>query len=251
MNLNLNLKMTTVECVICLEGCQQSENDIKWYNFYLPQKSAARYMGLSAVYDCKCMSVAHNDCLRGVLKCPTCRRQVDIDQLDDTLRYNRNETKLDRFIIEICPSYYYDYIAPLKEKDEKAIAGLYEAFQTSRQIDWHLVMIWHAVIVIMVFICLFSKLNCDEQYEICLKNYRQTSHLRCVRILKSQESDCYNSYKDSLMFSLVITTIGLTMGFTVMIITYSIKFIMLRGTLALYYAFICAAYSLMYVLTLI
>jgi nitrate/nitrite transporter NarK len=222
--------METVECVICLEGCQQSDCELKWNSFYLPQKTAACHMGLSAVYNCRCKLVAHNDCLRGVLKCPTCRKQISMVQLDDTLRYNRNETKLDRFIIEICPSYYYDYIASLKEKYEDAVAELYEVLESSRYIDWHFVLIWNAVIVIIVFICLYSKLNCDEQYR---------------KSLKSQESDCYNSYKYSLMLSLAITTFGLTMGFVVMIIAYSIKFIMLRGALALYYAFICAAYWLM------
>ena len=77
------------ECFICCNSKGKSEQEILEELFLNRQTHNYPLITMAHAYGCNCTgSIAHNKCLRGIKKCPTCRKNVTKPNLYVGTRYD-------------------------------------------------------------------------------------------------------------------------------------------------------------------
>jgi len=235
----------STECIICLEGCDAPKCNFSWHKLY---RLDVQTIVLSRAYNCDCKATAHKICLHRILKCPTCREQISPFQLDTSLYYNIQDTELDCFIKENYPSYFHEYIGPLKKNDDNAVALLFSLLQYWRQIDWQFWLICYFVVVFGIFICINNQFSCAPKIALCLRKNANNAFYSCSLHINSQNTDTdtsaniNNSNRDGLNFaitlSFILSSITFILGCSIVTFAYFVNLLLIRTTLLFFYLLI-------------
>jgi hypothetical protein len=239
--------MSTV-CTICLDSCCAPRCSIDWNSFYKIYRDEYHTVMLSHVYNCGCKSMAHKSCLRGVLKCPTCREPISPSQFNANLDYNSQDTEMDCFIKDNYPSYYRNCIGPLKDRDENAIASLFNMIYYWRQIDWQFWLCCYFVVVFGLFIYISKQFSCAPKIELCLKKNANNACYSCSLHMVSQNTNTNSNGSDSegikfaITLSFVLSSISFIIGCSIITFAYFVNLVLIRASLAFFYVLIYASH---------
>ena len=238
----------STECIICLDACRAPRCKIDWNSFYKMYTVKDYSVILSRIYNCDCKAMAHKTCLRNVLKCPTCRVPISPFQFNANLNYNSQDTEMDCFIKYKYPSYYRDFIGPLKERDDNAIASLLNMIHYWLQIDWQFWLCCYFVVVFGLFIYINKKFSCAPKIEVCLKRNANNACYSCSLHIVSQNTNTNSNGSDSegikfsITLSFVISAVSFIIGCSIITFAYFVNFIIIRATLIFFYVLIYASH---------